>query len=1061
MLFARFLAETNLLIEPESGMDITLEDCQELALERGGDWLELASQFAERMLPEIFRTSDPVLKVALPPETRSELESLLKMLPSDVFVADDSLGWVYQYWQADRKDEVNRSEKKIGADELPAVTQLFTEDYMVFFLLHNTLGAWWAGKVLAATPGLARSATNEEELRAACALDDVEWTHLRFVRDGDGSWRPAAGTFEGWPKAAKYITVLDPCMGSGHFLVFALPMLAAIRASEEGLSLEAAIEAVLRDNLHGLEIDPRCTQIGAFNLALAAWRRIGFRALPALHLACSGLSIGVTKSEWLNLAERVAASLPIPPKADLLGTEDNLFSDATKRGFERLYDLFARAPWLGSLIEPRGAGGDLIEKGFADLEPLLAKLMAKGESVELSEMAVAAQGLAKAAEILASRFTLVATNVPYLGRGRQDKALQDYCELAHPNGKADLATSFVERCLAFCATGGTAALVTMQSWLFQGIYEELRKNLLTRCQWNSLAKLGPRAFGSISGEIVNVCLVSITNSAPEADHGLFGVDVAQEPTPDEKASSLSLNKGVVVDQHLQLKNPDARISLDEASEHQLLNRYADSLKGFSTGDWFRFTEAFWEQPKMDRGWVPYQLGDENTLPYGGRHQILRWEDGAGEMARSPGCYIKGAKAWQKRGVSVSQINLTVTLYTGEIFHENAAAVVPKESIHLPAIWAFVQSNDYRAAVREIDESLKVTNLTLAKVPFDLAHWERIAAENYPDGLPRPRSDDPTQWLFSGQPKNSESPLQVAVARLVGYRWPRQTGSGFLDCPALGPDGLEKHVDRDGIVALSPVKGVQPAAARIIALLTDAIGDEWSAAKLAGLLTEVDFAGRTLDDWLRDGFFVQHCELFHHRPFVWHIWDGRRDGFHALVNYHRLAAPNGEGRRMLEKLLYTYLGDWIDRQRADQKAGVEGADARLAAAEHLKSELANILVGEPPYDIFVRWKPLADQSIGWEPDIHDGVRINIRPFMAAKPLGARARDACVLRITPKINWEKDRGKEPQRPKEDFPWFWKWDNTAENFEGTKTFDGNRWNDLHYTHAYKDAARARGKK
>src|SRR3972149_9207809 len=182
MLFARFLAETNLLIEPKSGMDITLEDCQELARERGEDWLELASSFAERMLPEIFRTSDPVLKVALPPETRSELENLLKALPRDVFVADDSLGWVYQFWQADRKDEVNRSEKKIGADELPAVTQFFTEDYMVLFLLHNTLGACWAGKVLAANPDLAISVKSEEELRSACAVGDIKWEYLRFIK---------------------------------------------------------------------------------------------------------------------------------------------------------------------------------------------------------------------------------------------------------------------------------------------------------------------------------------------------------------------------------------------------------------------------------------------------------------------------------------------------------------------------------------------------------------------------------------------------------------------------------------------------------------------------------------------------------------------------------------------------------------------------------------------------------------------------------------------------------------------------------------------------------------
>jgi hypothetical protein len=273
------------------------------------------------------------------------------------------------------------------------------------------------------------------------------------------------------------------------------------------------------------------------------------------------------------------------------------------------------------------------------------------------------------------------------------------------------------------------------------------------------------------------------------------------------------------------------------------------------------------------------------------------------------------------------------------------------------------------------------------------------------------------------------------------------------------DALEQFADQDGIVTLSPVKGEQAAAARLTSLLANAFGSEWTAARLSTFLSESGFAGKSLDDWLRDGFFDQHCELFGQRPFIWHVSDGRRDGFHALVNYHRLAAPDGEGRRTLEKLIYSYLGDWIDRQRADQKAGVEGADARVTAAEHLKAELINILVGEPPYDIFVRWKPLYQQPLGWEPDINDGVRMNIRPFMAAKPLGARARGACILRTTPKIKWDKDRGKEPRRPREDFPWFWNWDGQTSDFNGRgKEPDGNRWNDLHYTRAFKEAARAR---
>src|SRR5262249_22622311 len=151
-----------------------------------------------------------------------------------VFVADDSLGWVYQYWQIDRKAQIHDSGEKIGSDELAPVTQLFTEDYMVLFLLHNTLGAWWAGKVLADKPDLARSMASEDECRAACAVQGVEWSYLRFIREGN-IWRPAAGTFPGWPTHAKDLTVLDPCMGSGHFLAFALPMLVALRQAEEKL----------------------------------------------------------------------------------------------------------------------------------------------------------------------------------------------------------------------------------------------------------------------------------------------------------------------------------------------------------------------------------------------------------------------------------------------------------------------------------------------------------------------------------------------------------------------------------------------------------------------------------------------------------------------------------------------------------------------------------------------------------------------------------------------------------------------------------------------------------
>ena len=195
--------------------------------------------------------------------------------------------------------------------------------------------------------------------------------------------------------------------------------------------------------------------------------------------------------------------------------------------------------------------------------------------------------------------------------------------------------------------------------------------------------------------------------------------------------------------------------------------------------------------------------------------------------------------------------------------------------------------------------------------------------------------------------------------------------------------------------------------------------------LQELLKSADHAGKTLETWLREKFFTQHCKLFQHRPFIWHIWDGLRDGFAALVNYHKLDA------KLLETLIYTYLGDWISRQKQDIASHVDGAQERLASAEALKKKLELILEGEAPYDIFVRWKSLAEQPIGWNPDLNDGVRLNIRPFMTAEVLRHNKK--------PKLNitWDKDRGKDV----ESAPWF-------------GVFGGDRINDHHLTLAEKKA-------
>ncbi len=1057
MLFARYLAENDLLIEPESGQAMTMDECRELAREQGKDWLPLACGFAQQMLPEIFRQGDPVLEVALPPETRSELEDVLNELPREVFVASDSLGWVYQFWQADQKEAVNKSENKIGADELPAVTQLFTEDYMVDFLLDNTLGAWWAGKVLAANPALAENVQSEAELRQACALPGCPWTYLRFVRpatdpqpstlNSQPSWQPAAGSFAGWPKTAKELTCLDPCMGSGHFVVAMFERLVALRIAEEGLDEKAAVSAVIRDNLFGLELDPRCTQIAAFNLALAAWRRVGHCALPAMHLACSGLAPNTSEATWVALAGE-----------DL----------AAQNGMRQLHRLFKNAPVLGSLINPRAVRDELLDAAFQQLQPLLEKAVARESQDDAThEMAVVASGLAKAAEILASQFTLVATNVPFLGGYKQNEALAEYLEAAYRNAGGNLANAFLLRIRAFVGSGHTFALVTPQDWMLLGRYTKLREALLPVLTARTLAFLGPHAFETIKGEVVTTGLSTWDNIefSEQVCSKILAIDAQRLATPIAKAEALTIDCPVERKQSEWLENPNMRITVESVSSSAYLSAHTKPWQGVKTSDDDRFVVCFWEHHRSSAAWRFY-IRSLSDGEFSGREHILLWEDGDGQLrklnasqSRDRKRDLQGAPAWGQVGIAINTAGRTISgLFLGEAFASEIVVLTGKKEALAP-ILAFTRSQSFAEALRKLDKRVAITTSTFSQVPYDPVHWEIVAAQQFPNGLPKPFSSDPTQWLFNGHPAGSDQPLQVAAARLVGYQWPRQTGSSFPDCPALGPDGLEMLADKDGIVCLSSTKGEAPAADRLNAVLAAAFGAEWSAAKAREFIAATGSSAKSLAEWLSDDFFAQHCELFHQRPFVWHIWDGLRGGFSALVNYHRLAAPDGAGQRTLEKLIYTYLGDWIDAQRKAKADGVEGADARLTAAEHLRAQLELILKGEKPFDIFVRWKPLHAQPIGWSPDINDGVRLNIRPFMTAKPLSARGKNACILRVTPKgIKWDKDRGKEPERPKADFPWFWSWDGATDDFKGGSAPDGNRWNDCHYSLATKQAARER---
>ncbi|MHA1177985.1 Eco57I restriction-modification methylase domain-containing protein [Psychrobacter faecalis] len=833
----------------------------------------------------------------------------------------------------------------------------------------------------------------------------------------------------------------------------------------ENLSEQQAIDKVLSENLHGLELDQRCVELAVFALALEAWRYKnggGYRKLPELNLACSGLSINAARDEWKALSRNAG--------------KQNL-----SIALDWMYQTFQDAPVLGSLINPRRSDAAKIAK-WNDLQQLLVEALEKDQNkahdsdnsdqTNQLEAGIVAQGLVKAAELLSSQYTWVVTNVPYLGRGNQDDKLKDYCERYYPEGKNDLATVFLERCLEFCIRGGMASVVLPQNWLFLTSYRKFREKLLSQDDWRLVIKLGggAEAFEVGPGNITNIAMVAITRgNVPYAKKDLLninyqtsdtigGLDVTKQRTTLDKARRLILDEVITIKQTNQLENPDARVTLMELDTSSLLSKYANFHNGIQTGDYLRYGAFFWELDQLTNTWSFYQSSVGKSNLFGGRSGIIYWQQGFGEISNSVGSVIRGTDAWKNKGVSISATgNLYATTYSGELYDENTVSLIAIKKNYLPPIWAFCSSANYYKEVRTVNQSLKVRG-DLIKVPFDLEYWTKVAEEQYPNGLPEPYTNDPTQWIFHAHPCGSvvwdketkrtakgelrvdESVLQVAVARLLGYQWPAELNEDMELATeqrelVVRSQELNQFTDDEGIVCLPAVRGEKAADQRLEALLQAAYGDAWTTPLKNRLLETVK--GKSLNQWLRDKFFEQHCKMFQHRPFIWHIWDGLNDGFSALVNYHMLDKAG------LERLIYTYLGDWIRTQQSGMASGEDGAQERLAAAEALKRELEAILEGEAPYDIFVRWKSLAEQSIGWNPDLNDGVRLNIRPFLKARDVGKK--DAGVLRWKPNIKWTKDRGKDV----ESAPWY----TLGLEYEGK---EGDRINDHHLTLADKHAAR-----
>lgn len=607
----------------------------------------------------------------------SIMRKLVTSIPLDNWEQVEIIGWLYQFYISERKDQVIG--KTVKTEDIPAATQLFTPNWIVQYLVQNALGRQW----LDANPQSQLAQQMPYYIKPAQQTPEVQAQLNALIPD---------------QLDPESLTLIDPACGSGHILVEAYNLLKAIYL-ERGYRPREIPEKILRNNLFGLEIDPRAAQLASFALLMKAREDD-----PRLFSRGDALTGGGT---WLNIrcivssngldAQAVFEALT-GDEADesTLGTDGEfgfmeeekspLFTEARKEktqssgkdyGFTPddlriLISLFKddAAQTFGSLIR--------IPKGIAPKLPLIAE---RADQVRFSgdihraPLAEKFFAIAEQALLLSRQYDAVVANPPYMGSKGQNSELKKFAKNNYKDSKSDLYAMFIQRGFEFSKLNtGHIALVTMQSWMFLPSYENLRIKVLNDFLLNTMSHLGARAFSSISGEVVSVTAFDVINCQIRDFQGVYFKHV--DGDEDSKCALLKSKSNMYAFCQSDFNNiPHSPVAFWVSPElqnvfinAQLLDEFATPKVGLQTGDNNRFLR-FWHEVSLDliefkcdsivnskivnKKWFPYNKGGAYRRWYGNHEYVVDWGDGGREInefrprsvIRNPQYYFNESISW--------------------------------------------------------------------------------------------------------------------------------------------------------------------------------------------------------------------------------------------------------------------------------------------------------------------------------------------------------------------------------------------------------------------------------
>lgn len=640
-----------------------------------------------RVLPQIFDGETDYIELLMPKNqlnVDSFLDKLLKEVPEDNFNDIEVIGWLYQYYNQSEKDRVMKEKRAYKKSEIPYVTQIFTPDWIVKYMVENSLGRLWIEK------------TGDESL-------EPEFKY--FIKDNIEIKVGAS------PLLPENITFIDPCMGSGHILVYAFEVFMKLYISA-GYNKKDIPELILKNNLYGLDIDDRAGQFAIISVMLKAreydseiFNKIDFNSLNIL-------SIPESNPELRQYA-------------------NDIKDKEVREAVDYLIDTFENGKEIGSLLIVEEKDYDKVTKYFEEATPnIFNRLLWEG-----------LKDIIRVAKILSKKYDVVVTNPPYLPTSKMSAKCKEYIEKNYPASKSDLCTAFMENKLV--AKDRYLGMINMHSWMFLSSYEDLRKKIIDNCFITAMIHLGTRAFEEMGGEVIQTTsfvlknIIDCTNKVG-IYYRLVNFDEAVKKEEEflNKNNSNCFKFNQVICKELPGYNIAyyATDNIIKCFNNEKIDKQGDIRQGLITGDNERFLKLWYEVNQRHisfKGysdiskWFPINKGGGSEKWYSNREYVVNWKNNGYEIKNFKDEKGKLRSRPQnleynfKEGISWSLISTSqlAVRYYGKEFMFNVAGITLFADGDYKYIMGFLNSKVANLLAKLINPTINMNVGDIANLPL--------------------------------------------------------------------------------------------------------------------------------------------------------------------------------------------------------------------------------------------------------------------------------------------------------------------------------------------------------